>query len=113
MKNKLGQYESALTDCNKSIQLNPNKAWPYTNRGFAKIKLGQTESALTDCDKAIQLDSSLAEAYNTRGEANVLLGKTEEAKGDFQKALALAKQTDNQDLKVEIEQSLKELDDTN
>ena len=112
MKNKLGQYESAITDCDKSIQLDLNDAWPYTNRGFAKIKLGQPESALIDCDKAIGLDPSLAEAYDTRGKANALLGKIQEAKADFQKALELAEETDDQDLKIEIEQSLQELNNT-
>ena len=110
MKNKLGQYESALADCNKSIQLNPNDAWLYTNRGFAKIKLGQTESALTDCEEAVRLNPSLAEAYNTRSKAKVLLGRTQEAKVDFQKALELAERSDDLDLKTEIEQSLQELD---
>ena len=110
LKNKLGQYKSALSDCNESIRLNFDDAWPYANRGFAKIKLGQIASALTDCDEAVQRDPSLAEAYHTRGEANALLGRTPEAKADLQKALELAEQTDNQDLKTEIAQSLQKLD---
>ena len=109
LKNRLGQYKSALTDCNKSIQLNPNDPWPYTNRGFAKVKLGQIESAITDCNEAIRRSPSLAEAYRTRGIANTLLGRTQEAKVDYQKALELAEQDDNQNLKIEIEQSLEKL----
>ena len=75
-----------------------------------KIKLGQTESALTDCEEAIRRNPDLAEAYHTRGEAYRLLGKTQEAKADFQKALELAEQDEDQELKIEIEQSLQELD---
>ena len=112
LKNKLGQYKSALSDCNESIRLNFDDAWPYTNRGFAKIKLGQIESALTDCEEAIRRNPSLAEAYRTQGEANTHLGRIQEAKQDFQKALELAEETNDQDLKTEIEQSLKELDST-
>ena len=52
----------------------------------------------------------MAEAYHTRGEAYALLGRTQEAKADYQKALELAEETDEQDLKTEIEQSLQELD---
>ncbi len=112
LKNKLGQYESALADCNESIRLNFDDAWPYANRGFAKVKLGQIESALTDCNEAIQRNPDLAEAYHTRGEAYRLLGKAEDAKVDYQKALELAEQSGNQELKTEIEQSLQELENT-
>ena len=110
LKNKLGQYESALADCNESIRLNFDDAWPYTNRGFAKIKLGQPESALTDCNEAIRRNPDLVEAYHTRGEAYRFLGRTQEAEADLQKALDLAEETDNQDLKTEIEQLLQELE---
>lgn len=112
MKNKLGQYKSALAACNESICLNPDDAWPYANRGFAKIKLDRLESALTDCTKAIRLGLDYAEAYYTRGNAQIFLSRIQEAKADFQKALELAEQSGNPDLKTEIEQSVQELDNT-
>ena len=108
----LEHYEAAITDFDESLQLDPDAAHAYFMRGSTMLELGRYQSALTDCDEAIQLNPSLAEAYHTRGKANTLLGRTQEAKADFQKALALAEETNDQDLKTEIEQSLQELDNT-
>ena len=108
----LEHYEAAITDFDESLQLDPDAAHAYFMRGSTMLELGRYQSALTDCDEAIQLNPSLAEAYHARGKANTLLGRTQEAKADFQKALALAEETNDQDLKTEIEQSLQELDNT-
>ena len=105
-------YEAAIADFDKSLQLEPDEAYAYFMRGCARVKLGRYQSALTDCNKAIQLNPSLAEAYDTRGQINAFLGRTKKAKADFQKVLALAEETNDRDIKTEIEQSLQELDNT-
>ena len=105
----LEHYEAAITDFDESLQLDPDAAQVYFMRGSVRVELGKYQSAITDCDEAIRRNPSLAEAYRTRGEANALLDRAQEAKTDFQEALALAEQDDDQELKSEIEQSLKEL----
>ena len=57
-----GDFAGAITAYNKAIELNPNLAAAYNNRGVAKRHLGQTEAAIADYDAAIRLDSTYAEA---------------------------------------------------
>ena len=63
-----------------AIELNPNDAEAYNNRGGAYIKKGDYDRAIEDCTKAIQLNPSYAGAYNNRGVAY-------RYKGDFNRAL--------------------------
>ena len=60
MRNLLGHYTQA-------IQLNPNDADAYNNRGVAYSGKGDFDRAIDDFDKTIQLNSDPADAYNNRG----------------------------------------------
>jgi tetratricopeptide (TPR) repeat protein len=86
---KLNQYEEAIEDYNKAIELNPKNAEAYNNRGNAHSELNKHEEAIEDFNKAIELDPKYAEAYNNRGNAYYELNKHEEAIEDFNKAIEL------------------------
>ena len=49
-------YTGAIADLDKAIELDPNYALAYTNRGLAKAHLKQYSEAIADYDKAIELD---------------------------------------------------------
>ncbi|MCH8014820.1 MAG: tetratricopeptide repeat protein, partial [Candidatus Dadabacteria bacterium] len=51
-KKNLGDHRGAIQDYNKAIQLNPNYALAYYNRGIVKIHLGQKDSGCLDLSKA-------------------------------------------------------------
>jgi len=85
----LKQYESAIEDYGKAIELNPNFAEAYNNRGAAYLNLKQYESAIEDYGKAIELNPNDAEAYNNRGAAYALLSQHEREIADYNKAIAL------------------------
>ena len=53
----LGQHQRAIQDYDKAIQLDPNDAKAYNNRGFAYHNLGQDAEADADKAKACSLDS--------------------------------------------------------
>ena len=108
-KYNLGRYSAAITDYNTAIRLKPNFAPAYIRRGFVKEKLGQPNAAIADYDIAIQLKPDFAFAYYNRGVVKALIEQTSEAKQDFQTALRLAEQEGNENLKVNIEQTLQEL----
>ena len=65
----LGQYLAAISDYDKAIQLEPDDAEAYYNRGHCEGRVGTILAAISDYDKAIQLEPDLAEAYNNRGAA--------------------------------------------
>jgi len=69
-----GDYQGAIEDYNKAIEINPNKAEAYVNRAFAKGELGDFRGAIEDCNKAIELNPKYAEAFYNRGFAKGELG---------------------------------------
>ena len=49
----MNQIKEAIGDFNKSIQLSPENAAVYNNRGNALMDLGHPEEAVKDFDHAI------------------------------------------------------------
>jgi tetratricopeptide (TPR) repeat protein len=61
-------YQGALADINKAIQIDPNNSLFYNYRVTLKVeKLGDFRGALMDLDKIIQLDPKNSVAYSGRG----------------------------------------------
>ena len=79
LKADLKQYFEAIKDHDKAIELDPNYAMAYNNRGVAKADLKQYFEAIKDHDKAIELDPNYAMAYNNRGVAKEGLKQYEAA----------------------------------
>ena len=59
------QVAAELID--KAIEINPNIAAAYYNRGNALLALKQLEGALTSFDRAIELKPDYAEAHSNKG----------------------------------------------
>ena len=53
----LKQYDKAIADLTKVIELYPEPAKAYNNRGNAYLGLQQFDKAIADFTKAIDLDS--------------------------------------------------------
>lgn len=73
-KHEIENYEGALEDYKKSINLNPNNARTYLEIGNAKLKLNDYKGAILDYSKSIELDSSHADTYHNRSIAKSKLG---------------------------------------
>ena len=86
---RLRDYERAIEDYNKTIELNPKFSWPYLNRAIACGRLKRWEEAIVDYGRAIELDVNYASAYNGRAWSYCQIGKFEEALLDANKALEL------------------------
>ena len=87
-KSKLGDFEGAIIDCDKAIELNPKSAPAYHNRSINKTSLGDFEEAVVDCDKAIEINPKSA-YYTIRGIAKLYLKDLEGAIADQDKAIEL------------------------
>ncbi|MDR0461165.1 MAG: tetratricopeptide repeat protein, partial [Nitrososphaerota archaeon] len=85
----LGKYSKALANYNKAIELKPDYADSYFNRGYFYQTLEKYSKALTDYDKAIELKPDYADAYNNRGSAYLTLGKYSKALTDYNKVIKL------------------------
>ena len=88
-KFNLRRYTEAVEDFDRALQLDPNSAFAYANRGISKGYLGRFAEAIDDFDMALQLDPNDALVYSDRGLANARLGRYAEAIEDFDRALAL------------------------
>ena len=87
-----GDYDRAITDYTKAIELNPRFAEAYYNRGNAYYSKGQYDQAISDCNKALELNPKLPAAYNNRGIACYYKGEYDKAWDDVYKAQSLGLQ---------------------
>ena len=73
----------------KAIQIKPNFAEAYYNRGNAFLKLKKIESAIASYDKAIQIEPNSAEIYYHRSQALQQVGKLDDALQGYSKAIQI------------------------
>jgi tetratricopeptide (TPR) repeat protein len=85
---KLGQqnYRGAIADFNKAIEVDPEYALAYYNRGNANFLLGDFKPAVSDYDKTIALDPKNEDAYFKRGNVKHALTDYSGAISDYNKA---------------------------
>ena len=88
-KSELSQYESAIGDYDMAIQLKPDYAIAYNNRGSARSALKQHETAIDNYDKAIDLKPDYVIAYYNRGNARSALRQYDTAITDYDEAIRL------------------------
>ena len=87
--NHFRDYEAAIADYNKTIEINPKFSWSYLNRAIALGRLKRWDEAIADYGRAIELDINYADAYNGRAWSYCKIGKFEEALVDIDRALKL------------------------
>lgn len=85
----MGEYDTAIVDYNKAIELNSKEPAIYFSRGLAHFNNKSFTPAIADFDKVIELDPKEGSAYFKRGNALEKIGNFEKALTDYQKAVEL------------------------
>lgn len=86
----MGEYELALADFNRSLELDPGWDWALMARGHVYLKLAAYERAIADFSEVIQDKPNDFTAHKYRGIAYLKMGNKPRAKDDFKKAMQLA-----------------------
>lgn len=84
-----GNYPQAIYSFGKAIELDPDYAGWYFERGMCRCDTGQMEDGLSDLAKAIRLDPEAPMFYYHRGVFMEHAKRFHEAIDDFARAIAL------------------------
>jgi tetratricopeptide (TPR) repeat protein len=84
-----GRNEEALDFYDKALEINPNIADAYSNKGNSLSKLGRYDEAIASYDKALGINPRYAHAYNGKGVSLSNLGREKEAIASYDKALEI------------------------
>jgi len=76
-----GDYDRALADLSRAIDLDPKLAFAFAERAHAYTNKGDPERAVADASRAIELDPKSSSSWRARGRAY-------SAKGDYDRAVA-------------------------
>ena len=83
---RINDYQLILGDLDKAIDLAPDFAYTYYNRGNVLSNLKDYRAAIVSYNDAIVLEPNLAEAYYNRGLTYIFLGENARGISDLSKA---------------------------
>ena len=86
---KARQFQRALDDMAKAIELNPNELTYRAELAVINIRVGRNEEALKVLQEALSIDANYAEAYRLMGIAQIQMKKEKDACDSFAKAKEL------------------------
>lgn len=84
-----GEWEKAIKEYDKAIELDPEMDTGFHARGTARLHLREWDKALKDLDEAVRLNPRHAIAFNNRGVAWYQKGDLDKAMADYDKAAEL------------------------
>jgi len=87
--NRQKDYDRAIADISKAIEIDPKDAGVYFFRGRVYFGKGDAKNAVADYSKVIEIEPKNAKAYFTRGFVFHLVGQDDEAVADFDKVIEL------------------------
>lgn len=86
---KSRQYQRALDDCTKAVELNPGELTYRAELAVVNLRIGRNEEAISVLQEALKIDASYAEAYRLIGIAQIQLKQPKAACESFAKAKQL------------------------
>ena len=86
----LSQFDSAINDYTKTLEINPNDAVALNNRAASFHDRKKYSEALIDYNRALQLHPSYSNCLFNRGQLHFKLGLYNEAITDFTKSYEIS-----------------------
>jgi tetratricopeptide (TPR) repeat protein len=83
------EYERAISDYTKALEINPKLAEVYYNRGATYSRKQEYDKAISDYTKSLEINPKLAEAYGNRGATYFHKQEYDKAIADYTKALEI------------------------
>jgi len=80
-------YNKAITDYNRVLDINPEYELAFYNRGIAWVAKGEYVDAIADFDKVIEFNPSSTIAYVSRGSIRRVMEEYDKAIADYNKAI--------------------------
>ncbi len=84
-----GQFDEAITQYRKALEINPNFAEAYNNLGAALASRGQFDEAIASCRKALAIEPNNADFYSNLGMALAGAGRMDDAVAEYRMAVEL------------------------
>ena len=84
-----GDYQEAIVHFTRALEISPQLANAYLERGISYAYLNETDQALTDLGQAVVLNPNLARAYSARGSIYRRRGDFQHAMQDFSDSLKI------------------------
>jgi tetratricopeptide (TPR) repeat protein len=103
-----GTYPDAIARFDQAINITPDAANYYLERGLAHQALLQTDAAVADLQKALDLDPNLAPAYNALGAIYRERGDNKRALDNLSKSIQLGATVDGYYQRGQIYEALGE-----
>jgi tetratricopeptide (TPR) repeat protein len=94
---RAGNEQAAIDDFTKAIELNPQSAMAFYDRGISRQTLGQFDLAIDDFSRVIELRPKYVSGFIRRGVCRKRLNDVQGARSDFAEAkrlIAAEKPTD-------------------
>ncbi|MEL7047399.1 MAG: tetratricopeptide repeat protein [Pseudomonadota bacterium] len=83
----IGEYQNALPDYDKALELRPDFAIALNNRGWAHYKSGNIEKGFADVEESLALSPRSAHALDTRAHLRQSQGDETGALKDYRSAM--------------------------
>jgi tetratricopeptide (TPR) repeat protein len=90
----VGTYDQAMRHFDRAIQIWPDSADAYLNRGLAEHSASHRVEALADFNRALGLDPSLTRAYNARCQIYLEDGDVQKTIQDCSKSIQVSPTVD-------------------
>lgn len=100
-----GDFDRAIADATKAIDLDPGRVNPYINRSWAYLEKNMLALAIQDCKTALLIDPKNAFAYNNRGLAYQRKANIALAQDNYRRACELGLELGCQNLNDATNQS--------